>query len=131
VYRYWGRPLLLVQVNVENSRIRIFYVFTYLMMDSNAMCLTVSIFSFLPQIWIKQVSWWLIFVHKWEVCHISHGQSNIFESCDIPVWHTKYNDSNIWIMLHPCLTNKTMIQIFESCYIPVWQTRSNSRYSLK
>jgi hypothetical protein len=36
VYRYWGHPLLLVQVNTENIRIRIFYVFTHLMMDSNA-----------------------------------------------------------------------------------------------
>jgi hypothetical protein len=54
VYRYWRYILLLVQVNTENNTRSIFYVFTNLIMDSNACCLTVCFFSFLPQIWVIQ-----------------------------------------------------------------------------
>jgi hypothetical protein len=51
MYRYRRRPLLLVQVNTDKRK-RIFYVcsFTHLITDSNAYCLTVCFFSFLPQI---------------------------------------------------------------------------------
>jgi hypothetical protein len=52
VNRYRRRPLLLVQVNIEQDRIRIFYVFTHLTTDSNVVCLIVCFFSFLPQIWM-------------------------------------------------------------------------------
>jgi hypothetical protein len=41
VYRYRRCPLLLVQVNIEHDRIRIFYVFTHLITDSDVVCLTV------------------------------------------------------------------------------------------
>jgi hypothetical protein len=34
------------------------------------------------------------------------------ESSYIPVWNKIYNDSNIWIMLHPCLTYKIQFQKF-------------------
>jgi hypothetical protein len=37
VYRYRRRPLLLVQVNIEKQRIRILYVFTHLITDSNGL----------------------------------------------------------------------------------------------
>jgi hypothetical protein len=36
VYRYRRRPLLLVQVNTDNNGIRILYLFTHLITDSNA-----------------------------------------------------------------------------------------------
>jgi hypothetical protein len=39
-------------------RIRIFYVFTHLITDSNVVCLTVYFFSFLSQIWMIQVYRW-------------------------------------------------------------------------
>jgi hypothetical protein len=41
VYRYRRHLLLLVQVNMENDNMRIFYVFTHVITDSNVVCLTV------------------------------------------------------------------------------------------
>jgi hypothetical protein len=37
VYWYQGLPLLLVQVNIENFTISIFYVFTHLITGSNSL----------------------------------------------------------------------------------------------
>jgi hypothetical protein len=45
VNRYQRCPLLLVQGNIENNRIGIFYAFTHLITDGNACCLPVCFFS--------------------------------------------------------------------------------------
>jgi hypothetical protein len=37
VYQYWRPVLLLVLVNIEHHRIKIFYVFTYLITYSNGL----------------------------------------------------------------------------------------------
>jgi hypothetical protein len=110
VYRFWRRPLLLVQVNTENSRVMIFHLFTHPITDSNAISLTVCFFSFLPQIWMIQNNiWWssnkfsnlrlLVFADKWEVCailpdfhdlnYLNHGTIHIWQD-----WNTRSNSRN-------------------------------------
>jgi hypothetical protein len=52
-------------------------------------------------------AWLLIFVNKWEIWHILpitkvtclNHVTSMFDK-------TRHNESNFWVMLHPCLTNK-------------------------
>jgi hypothetical protein len=52
MYRYRKCPLLLVQVNTDNTRMSIFYVFRHLIIESHG--LSVCFFSFLPQMGILE-----------------------------------------------------------------------------
>jgi hypothetical protein len=63
MYRYRRHHLLLVQVNTDIHREKgnsMLPIFIHLITDSNAMCLTVYFFSFLPQIWLIQNQYLMI-----------------------------------------------------------------------
>jgi hypothetical protein len=81
VYRYRRRPLLLVQVNIENKDILCIYT------SNHGQYLFNCLFLLIPATNLDDTN--LVMVNicplVGSMCHASQDRNNIFESCYIPV----------------------------------------------